>query len=154
MLFTIGYESLLFHKTPVLQQPGKPGVSRHAEFRKILCEPLVIVQAVVIVPDRDLKLTSQFFIDIGRQISGVIIHEHFIQDHIVHKSIHIDIGRVPSLRVREIIAVQHFFSDSLNGSFGFNGKDGTFDSTVYKRQDIFIRVKTLEPAEQPARAVS
>lgn len=33
--------------------------------------------------------------------------------------------------------------DSLNGSFGFNGKDGTFDSTVYKRQDIFIRVKTL-----------
>lgn len=33
--------------------------------------------------------------------------------------------------------------DSLNGSFGFNGKDGTFDSTVYRRQDIYIRVKTL-----------
>ena len=23
------------------------------------------------------------------------------------------------------------------------GKDGTFDSTVYKRQDIFIRVKNI-----------
>lgn len=33
--------------------------------------------------------------------------------------------------------------DSLNGTFGFNGKNGSFDSTVYKRQDIFIRVKTL-----------
>ena len=31
----------------------------------------------------------------------------------------------------------------LMGRFGFNGKDGTFDSTVYKRQDIFIRVKTF-----------
>lgn len=33
--------------------------------------------------------------------------------------------------------------DSLNGSFGFFGKNGSFDSTVYKRNDIFLRVKTL-----------
>lgn len=33
--------------------------------------------------------------------------------------------------------------DSLNGSFGFYGKNGSFDSTVYKRNDIFLRVKTL-----------
>ena len=32
--------------------------------------------------------------------------------------------------------------DSLNGSFGFNGKDGTFDSTFYSINDIYIRVKT------------
>ena len=29
------------------------------------------------------------------------------------------------------------------GRSGFNGKGWYFDSTVYKRQDIFIRVKTL-----------
>lgn len=33
--------------------------------------------------------------------------------------------------------------DSLNGSFGFNGKNGTFDSVYNSRQDIYIRVKTL-----------
>lgn len=44
---------------------------------------------------------------------------------------------------QNITASLVYKGDSLNGSFGFNGKDGTFDSTVYKRQDIFIRVKTL-----------
>lgn len=33
--------------------------------------------------------------------------------------------------------------DSLNGTFGFNGKDGVIDSTIYKRNDVYIRVKTL-----------
>lgn len=42
-----------------------------------------------------------------------------------------------------ITASLTYEGDSLNASFGFNGKNGNFDSTVYKRQDIFLRVKTL-----------
>lgn len=33
--------------------------------------------------------------------------------------------------------------DSLNGSFGFNGKNGKVDSLAYEREDIFLRIKTL-----------
>lgn len=42
-----------------------------------------------------------------------------------------------------ITASLTYKGDSLNASFGFNGQNGDFDSTVYKRQDIFLRVKTL-----------
>ena len=42
-----------------------------------------------------------------------------------------------------ITASLTYEGDSLNASFGFNGKNGNFDSTVYKKQDIFLRVKTL-----------
>lgn len=44
---------------------------------------------------------------------------------------------------KNITASLVYKGDSLNGSFGFNGKNGSFDSTVYKRSDIFIRIKTL-----------
>ena len=50
--------------------------------------------------------------------------------------------------------------DSLNGSFGFNGKDGTFDSTVYKRHThlaspVDIKAfKTFTPMEsQPTNPI-
>ena len=44
--------------------------------------------------------------------------------------------------------------DSLNASFGFNGKNGNFDSTVYKKQDIFLRVKTLGGIQNEESAIN
>lgn len=54
-----------------------------------------------------------------------------------------DVAQKTKSLEKNINASLVYKGDSLNGSFGFNGKDGTFDSTFYKRQDIFIRVKTL-----------
>lgn len=54
-----------------------------------------------------------------------------------------DVAQKTKSLEKNINASLVYKGDSLNGSFGFNGKDGTFDSTVYKRQDIFLRVKTL-----------
>lgn len=44
--------------------------------------------------------------------------------------------------------------DSLNASFGFNGKNGNFDSTVYKKQNIFLRVKTLGGIQNEESAIN
>lgn len=53
-----------------------------------------------------------------------------------------------------ITASLTYEGDSLNASFGFNGKNGNFDSTVYKKQDIFLRVKTLGGIQNEESAIN
>lgn len=53
-----------------------------------------------------------------------------------------------------ITASLTYEGDSLNASFGFNGKNGNFDSTVYKKQDIFLRVKTLAGIQNEESAIN
>ena len=53
-----------------------------------------------------------------------------------------------------ITASLTYEGDSLNASFGFNGKNGKFDSTVYKKQDIFLRVKTLGGIQNEESAIN
>lgn len=53
-----------------------------------------------------------------------------------------------------ITASLTYEGDSLNASFGFNGKNGNFDSTVYKKQDIFLRVKTLGGIQNKESAIN
>lgn len=53
-----------------------------------------------------------------------------------------------------ITASLTYEGDSLNASFGFNGKNGNFDSTVYKKQDIFLRAKTLGGIQNEESAIN
>ncbi|MFS2875476.1 hypothetical protein [Bacteroides thetaiotaomicron] len=53
-----------------------------------------------------------------------------------------------------ITASLTYEGDSLNASFGFNGKNGNFDSTVYKKQDIFLRVKILGGIQNEESAIN
>ena len=53
-----------------------------------------------------------------------------------------DVEQTTKSLVNNINASLVYDGDSLNGSFGFNGKDGTFDSTFYSINDIYVRVKT------------
>lgn len=53
-----------------------------------------------------------------------------------------------------ITASLTYEGDSLNASFGFNGENGNFDSTVYKKQDIFLRVKTLGGIQNEESAIN
>lgn len=53
-----------------------------------------------------------------------------------------------------ITASLTYEGDSLNASFGFNGKNGNFDSTVYKKQDIFLRVKTFGGIQNEDSAIN
>ena len=53
-----------------------------------------------------------------------------------------------------ITASLTYEGDLLNASFGFNGKNGNFDSTVYKKQDIFLRVKTLGGIQNEESAIN
>ena len=53
-----------------------------------------------------------------------------------------------------ITASLTYEGDSLNASFGFNGKNGNFDSTVYKKRDIFLRVKTLGGIQNEESAIN
>ena len=53
-----------------------------------------------------------------------------------------------------ITASLTYEGDSLNASFGFNGKNGNFDSTVYKKQDIFLLVKTLGGIQNEESAIN
>ena len=53
-----------------------------------------------------------------------------------------------------ITASLTYEGDSLNASFGKNRKNGNFDSTVYKKQDIFLRVKTLGGIQNEESAIN